>query len=346
MDEGPCRNSRFSLNVVIAMDGYGDFESAVLRVAGVSRSFGPKLVLDGIDLEVPAGTIHAVLGPNGAGKTTLLRIIAGTADPSAGVVTVAGDSARPGKDREQRRRIGLVPAQSQSFYMRLSGYENLLFFGRLQGLGKKRAVRRAHESLAEVGLADAADMRAGLYSTGMLRRLTIARAVLVEPPVLLVDEATMGLDPEGARSVRDMFVDIARRGAAIVWTTQRIDEIRAFADRVTLIHEGRVRFAGSVPELIALATPRHYVVQLSNGSSRSQEILEMGRRAVVRFGELTAARGGGDGHFLLALDPDTVLGDALNELTAAGCGVISVREDRSGIEEAFLALIDRASHER
>ena len=315
-----------------------DERRVLLDVSRVSRSFGPKLVLDQVDLAVPAGEIHAVLGTNGAGKTTLLRIIAGTADPSSGSVTVAGSSSRPGQDREQRRRIGLVPAQSNSFYLRLSGLENLLFFGRLEGLDKRTATEAAWEQLSAVGLGEAGNQRSGLYSTGMLRRLTIARALLTEPLVLLVDEATMALDPEGARSVRDLFVDIAKRGTAIVWTTQRIDEIRAFADRVTLIHEGKVRFSGSVPELVTLSQPRHYVVQLTNGSSDAQEIIANGGRSLDRLGELSIARGGGAGHFLLSLEPDAMLGNALDALMKSGCSVLSCREDRSGIEEAFLSL--------
>lgn len=314
------------------------FPEVLLDVSAISRAFGSKLVLDHVDLSVSAGEIHAVLGRNGAGKTTLLRIIAGTADPSSGTVTVAGFSSRPGVDREQRRRIGLVPAQSNSFYMRLSGFENLLFFGRLEGLGKRKATHRAWELLGAVGLGDAGNQRSGLYSTGMLRRLTIARALLTEPVLLLVDEATMALDPEGARSVRDLFVDIARRGTAIVWTTQRIDEIRAFADRVTLIHEGKVRFSGSVPELVTISQPRHYVLHLTNGSSDADQIIASGSRSLDQLGQLSLARGGGAGHFLLSLEPETVLGNALDALMRSGCSVISCREDRSGIEEAFLSL--------
>jgi ABC-2 type transport system ATP-binding protein len=310
----------------------------VLVVEGVTRVFGDKVVLDGIDMSVDAGEIHAVLGPNGAGKTTLLRIIAGIADPTGGTVTVSGVSKRPGDDRDLRRIIGLVPASAQSFYMRLSGFENLLFFARLEGLSKRAAVPRAKEVLDLVGLSDASSRRAGHYSTGMQRRLTVARAMLTSPPLLLVDEATQALDPEGARAVREMFLEIAGSGTAVIWTTQRIDEIRAFADRVSFLHGGRFRFTGTVPELAALARPRHYVVELESNGLSDDTLLPTAAGAVVGLAELRPVTGAATALFMMTLGTDVMLGSALDALSTNGFGVISCTEERSPIEEAFLAL--------
>jgi ABC-2 type transport system ATP-binding protein len=307
-----------------------------LRVEGLSRSFGEKVVLDGIDLEVRPGELHAVLGPNGAGKTTLLRIIAGITDPTRGRVTVAGMSKRPGDDRELRRIIGLVPSSATSFYMRLSGYENLLFFARLEGLSKRAASERARETLTMVGLDEAADRRAGHYSNGMQRRLSVARAMLTSPVLLLVDEATQGLDPEGARSVRAMFRMIADSGTAVIWTTQRIDEIRAFADRVSFLHGGRFQFVGTVPELAALAKPRHYVLELAGPAAVG--LFDVAQTALRGTAELKPVTGAVASLFLMVLDPDAVLGSAIGALQEAGVQVISCTEERSPIEEAFLAL--------
>lgn len=303
----------------------------VLQIDDLRRSFGEKVVLDGINMVVNAGELHAVLGPNGAGKTTLLRIIAGIADPSSGDVTVAGVSERPGSDRELRRIIGLVPSSASSFYMRLSGFENLLFFARLEGLTKRVASRRVRELLSLVGLGDSADRRAGHYSNGMQRRLSVARSLLTSPQLLLVDEATQGLDPEGARSVRDMFRRIADDGTAVIWTTQRIDEIRAFADRVSFLHGGRFRFVGTVPELAALARPRHYIVELSGDLS--------GVEAAIRdLAALEPVSGAVSSVFRLTLEPAALIGEAVGALQGSGAQVISCTEERSPIEEAFLAL--------
>jgi ABC-2 type transport system ATP-binding protein len=310
----------------------------VLTVGGVSRVFGDKTVLDGIDLSVGAGELHAVLGPNGAGKTTLLRIVAGIADPTGGIVTVAGISKRPGDDRELRRLIGLVPASAQSFYMRLSGLENLLFFARLEGLSRKAAAARAREVLDVVGLSEAADRRAGHYSTGMQRRLTVARAMLTSPPLLLVDEATQALDPEGARSVREMFRAIADSGTAVIWTTQRIDEIRAFADRVSFLHGGRFQFTGTVPELVSLARPRHYVVELSADGLQDSHLLDAAASALAGLARVRPVTGAASSVFVVTLEPGEMLGDVVESLRGSGIGLVSCTEERSPIEEAFLAL--------
>src|SRR5919202_6225407 len=134
----------------------------------------------------------------------------------------------------------------------------MVFFPRLHGVRRGPAARRAAEVLEQVGLADAARQRVGLYSHGMHKRLSVARALLMRPAVLLVDEATHDLDPEGAMRVQALVRAAADEGAAVLWATQRLDEIRDFADRVTLLSAGRVRFAGSVPPLKAPAPHRRY----------------------------------------------------------------------------------------
>src|SRR3954462_1804870 len=217
-----------------------------ISVRDVERRFGDVQALRGVSLAVAAGQIHALLGPNGAGKTTLLRILTGLVEPDAGSVSLLGGAV-------DKRCLGFVPSGDRSFYLRLSGEENLLFFGRLQGLSKREARLRAREALADVGLADAARRRVLAYSHGMQKRLSVARALLTEPPVLLVDEATHDLDPEAAVQVRELIRDLAANGTAVLWTTQRIEEIRGFADRVTFLAGGRVHFAGPVAELLTRA---------------------------------------------------------------------------------------------
>jgi ABC-2 type transport system ATP-binding protein len=221
-----------------------------LDVRGLRRRFDRAMALDGVDFAVHQGEIHALLGPNGAGKTTLLRTISGLVAPTEGSVRVLGADVTTGS-RALHGCIGLVPSGDRTFYLRISGLENLVFFARLQGMRRRRAVARAHEVLAAVGLSDAARRRVGTYSHGMQKRLSIARALLTEPEVFLVDEATHDLDPEGAQRVRSLVAERAAQGAAVVWTTQRVDEISGFANRVTVLSGGRVRFTGSVGELLA-----------------------------------------------------------------------------------------------
>jgi len=308
----------------------------LVEARDVSRTFGPVVALDGVSLIVSGGEIHALLGPNGAGKTTLLRVLTGLVEADSGHVRVAGfDPARSG--RELRRRVGVVPSGDRTLYLRLSGLENLVFFGRLHGLRRRAAVRRAYEVLEAVGLDDAARVRVGVYSHGMQKRLAMARALLVEPAVLLVDEATHDLDPGAAENVRGLVRDLAARGTAIVWTTQRVDEVRGFAGAVTLLAQGHTRFAGSVAALMAHALPRRYLLRLdatrANGAPPGAD-LEAG---LAGLGSISQT-GDDATHYLMSLEDGVALGEALAAIRAAGFQLLSCRDERSEVEEAFLKL--------
>jgi len=309
----------------------------VIEARGVSRHFRTTVALQDVDLVAARGEVHALLGPNGAGKTTLLRILSGLIAPTSGTLSILGLDVQT---RALRHAVGLVPSGDRSFYLRISGLENLVFFGRLLGFRRRKAIARAHDVLEAVGLGDAGDERVGVYSHGMHKRLSVARALLAEPPVLLVDEATHDLDPEGARRVRELVANLAGGGSTVLWATQRIDEIRGFAGNVTLLHRGRVRFSGTVPELMAHATPQSYVLRLRNGVLGQEALQQMLDRAL--HGKAQIAGGDGAEHYRLALADDVVLGDALASIAQAGVKVLACREERSEIEEAFLALTGEA----
>jgi len=311
----------------------------VVHVDGVGRTFGEVTALTAVDLDVEAGRVHALLGPNGAGKTTLLRILTGLVEPSSGNVTVMDRDARE-HGLALRRFIGFVPSGDRAFYLRLSGVENLAFFGRLQGLSRAEALRRGRARIADVGLADAANRRVGAYSHGMQKRLAVARALLVDPPVLLVDEATHDLDPEGARRIQELVTDAANRGTGVLWTTQRLDEIRGFAHSVTLLAEGRTRFTGTVPELMAHARTRRYLLHIRPQRGSTAD-LDKWRRALGDEADLVPSDGFDDNHLLLVVADDAVLGGVIARLDAAGADVLSCTEERSRVEAAFLDLTAR-----
>jgi ABC-2 type transport system ATP-binding protein len=312
-------------------------ERPVVSARDVVRRFGDVVALDGVSLTVRAGEIHGLLGPNGAGKTTLMRILTGLVEADAGEVSIAGcDPAQ--NTRALRTRIGLVPSGDRSLYLRLSGLENLLFFARLQGLRRRAALTRAAEAIEAVGLTHAARTRVGEYSHGMQKRLSVARGLLTDPVVLLVDEATHDLDPEAAENIRSLVRGLAARGTAILWTTQRVDEVRGFADAVTLLARGQVKFAGTVPALMAHALPRRYLVQLRSRDLQDGGPTDTLRAALEGLGTITATADGGFDHHLLALRDDAVLGDALARIRDAGYELLGCRDERSGVEEAFLSL--------
>ena len=315
-----------------------------IEIHDLSHSFVDKRVVDGVSFSVEPGEIRALLGPNGAGKTTLLRLVAGLITPRTGEIRIAGLSGHD-TDRRLRQAIGLVPSGDRTFYLRISGLENLVFFARLNGLRRREAVRRVLELLDRVGLADAAQKRVGDYSHGMQKRLGVARALLTAPPVLLIDEATHDLDPHGAQSIRDLIAELADAGAAVLWTTQRLDEIRGFARSVTVLQSGQVRFSGSVAELLAETVPRDFVLQLrlpGGGTPPAARVDEL----LAELGTATAALDGGEGDVAISLEEPGRLGEAVTRLTLAGVDVVSCRQQRSEIEAAFMHVTDSAFTEQ
>jgi ABC-2 type transport system ATP-binding protein len=294
--------------------------------------------LSGVDLQVGAGRISALVGPNGAGKTTFLRILTGLLLPDSGSVYVAGIDVEA-DPMSVRRTIGFFPSGDRTFYQRISGVENLTFFGRLNGLPRGEAMRRAQQRLVDVGLSDAARQRVGLYSHGMQKRLSMARALLMDPAVLIVDEATDGLDPEGARRVQDLITAAAAEGAAVVWTTQRLDEIRGFADGVTVLDQGRTTFEGTVEDLMLKSSARQYLLRLRGAGDSDLDGAALERAAAAIGGRGTLVRAGDDReHFRLDLEQEAVLGEALSGLAAAGIVVLDCAQQRSELEESFLRL--------
>ncbi len=312
--------------------------SKAIQIRHLVRRFGSTIALSDVSVEVEAGEVHALLGPNGAGKTTLVRTLAGLVDADDGEIRILGDRLEDLPERAGRGRVGFVPSGDRSFYLRISGLENLAFFARLHGLGRSDALARARECLRMVGLSEAGRARVGTYSHGMQKRLSVARALLMQPPVLLVDEATHDLDPEGGRRVRDLVAERAARGAAVIWATQRIDEIRGFAHRVTLLDRGRVRFSGTIPEFLAVSVARRHLLQLRDGHDDAAGLL-VRARAVLGSEAVIEPSGDPDGeHYAISLAEGVTLGRVVLALMSADIEVLACREERSGVEEAFLTL--------
>ncbi len=309
-----------------------------VEARGVAHRFGRADALRGVDLGVRAGDILALLGPNGAGKTTLLRSLMGLLVPDAGEIRMLGMD--PGqRPLALRRRVAFIPSGDRSLYLRISGLENLRFYARLAGMPKKEAVARSLEVIESVGLTDAARRPVSGYSHGMQKRLSVARALLTRPEVLLVDEATHDLDPEAADQVRALIRAAADDGAAVVWTTQRIEEIRGLADGVVLLRRGEVCFTGPVPALMDHARLRGYLVRFE--WDLGPDDVRRLQAALGDVAELVGATEGG-AHHALRLADGAVLGTVLATLAAAGAPVTSCTEERSALEEAFRSLTGSA----
>jgi ABC-2 type transport system ATP-binding protein len=218
-----------------------------IEATGLCRQFGKQLVLDGVDLIVPAGQIYALLGPNGAGKTTTVRILATLLNPGRGQARVAGFDV-VSERREVRRRISLT-GQYAALDAMQTGRENLVMIGRLHQLDRRAARRRACELLERFDLVAAGDRLVRTYSGGMRRRLDIAAGLVGDPLVVFLDEPTTGLDPRGRQTMWEVIEALATDGATVLLTTQYLEEADALAGRIAMIDHGRVVAEGSAREL-------------------------------------------------------------------------------------------------
>jgi ABC-2 type transport system ATP-binding protein len=222
-----------------------------IQVAGITKSFGEDAVLRGVDFDVDPGDIFALLGSNGAGKTTLVRILSTLLKADGGTATVHGLDVVTQAARV-RESISLT-GQFAAVDTMLTGRENLVLIARLRHL--EDPGRTADDLLARFSLTDAGGRRVATYSGGMLRRLDIAMSLIGDPPVVFLDEPTTGLDPQGRLEVWAAIRELAQGGTTVLLTTQHLEEAEQLADRIAILHRGRIIVNGTLAELKALLPP-------------------------------------------------------------------------------------------
>lgn len=218
----------------------------MLRLDNLCKRFGSVTALDGLSLTVARGTVFGLLGPNGAGKTTSISIAVGLLSPDSGTVDLDGLGSPI--DPAIRRRIGVAP-QSIALYDELTAIENLDFFATLYELDRPTRRARCAELLARVGLTDRARDRVRGYSGGMKRRLNLAAALIHDPPLVLLDEPTAGVDPQSRNAILDLVRSLRDEGRTVVYTTHYMEEAQRICDRVAIVDQGRVLAEGTVDEL-------------------------------------------------------------------------------------------------
>jgi sodium transport system ATP-binding protein len=223
----------------------------VIELDRLTKSYGDLVAVRDLSLRVAEGEVYALLGANGAGKTTALRCLATLLRPTAGTARIAGyDAVR--EPLEVRRRLGFLAA-SMGLYQRLSARELLRYFARLNGIERDEAERRVEEGVEAFGLREFADRLCGKLSTGQRQRVSIARAVVHDPPALVLDEPTLGLDVLSSESIFRFIEGARERGRAVVFSTHQMSEVELLADRVGIIAEGRLAAEGTVDEIVAAA---------------------------------------------------------------------------------------------
>lgn len=213
--------------------------------------------VDDLSLTVEPGQVYGLLGPNGSGKSTTMKVVLGLVTPSAGKTEIFG---RDSREVESREDVGFLP-ENPYFYKFLTGFETLIFFGKLCGLKGAPLRDRARELLKLVRLEDAADRRLGGYSKGMLQRIGLAQALIQEPRLLVLDEPTAGVDPAGSREIRDLILDFKSRGITVLLCSHLLEQVQEICDRVGILHRGRLVREGSLKDLISIEDQTELVIQ-------------------------------------------------------------------------------------
>ena len=310
----------------------------MLTATDLVKRYGQHVAVDGISLEVRAGEILGLLGPNGAGKSTTVGLLAGLLVADGGTVRVGADPA-PGATPPARdvngikRHIGLVP-QDLALYETLGARDNLQHFGALYGLQGPLLRERCDAALALVGLADRATDRVDSFSGGMKRRLNIACALVHDPDVLLLDEPTVGVDPQSRNAIFENLEQLRQRGKAIIYTTHYMEEIERLADRIVIIDHGHVIAAGTLAELL-LRLP-------------GEQYLDLGLEGPAPLERLRALPGIRDcsprphGVRVVAQDLQASLPALLGALAESGVRLTSMATRRATLEDVFLTLTGHA----
>ena len=295
---------------------------SAIKFSNVTRRFGAVRAVDSLSLEVPAGSITVLLGPNGAGKTTTVRLTTGALNSDSGSIEVLGLDPRTDGD-EVRARSAVVPPKP-ALYDRLSGWDNLTFTADIFG-ADHAAIRPAAERF---GIDHALDLDVGGYSTGMRTRLALARAMLHDPEVLLLDEPTAGLDPESARAVLNLIRELAGRGRTIVLCTHLLHEAEGVADQVVLMAAGQARIVGSQEDLADQFVTNPAVVI----DAEDRSVL----RVLEKHRDVVSAEWNGALHVrLTSLDR---LPDVVAELVASGARITRVQPDNPTLETLYFEM--------
>jgi ABC-2 type transport system ATP-binding protein len=306
---------------------------AIIRTEGLTRTFGSVCAVDGLDLEIPSGTVFGFLGPNGAGKTTTIRLLLGLLEPTGGRATVLGfdTCAHGGSIREKSGAL----LEHHGLYERLSAEDNLTFYARVWRIGGEARADRIRELLQPLGLWERRGEPVGRWSRGMKQKLAVARALLHKPSLLFLDEPTAGLDPVASAALRDDLARLASdEGVTVFLTTHNLAEAERLCARVGVIRKGR---------LVGFGSPSELREQRSSAGLHltADGLDDTLMTALASAPGVASATRAAEGAYVTLADPAQVP-SLVAWLVAHHVSVHEVRRERASFEEAFLDLVDRA----
>jgi ABC-2 type transport system ATP-binding protein len=312
-----------------------DTSGPAVAVEGLAKNFGEVVALDGLDLEVEAGTVFGLLGPNGAGKTTLVRVLATLLEPTAGRAAVLGHDV-VAEPLAVRRRIGLA-GQFAAVDAELTGRENVEMIARLYRFSSSEARRRTRDVLERFELVEAADRRVSTYSGGMRRRLDLAAGLIGRPPVVLLDEPSTGLDPRSRQELWKIVDDLRREGTTVLLTTQYLEEADRLAQRIALVDHGRIAAEGTAAQLKAAIGGNLLRIRVSNPADVDAASALMSDLCALEQPRVDAA----EGEIRIPVTDPAASAEAIRRLDERHLAIAALELQQPSLDDVFLTLTGR-----
>jgi ABC-2 type transport system ATP-binding protein len=308
--------------------------ATVLSAEGLVKRFDDRVAVNGVSFDIEEGETFGLLGPNGAGKTTSISMVAGLLEPDGGDIHVVGTPIRT-NSTAGKGAIGLVP-QELAIYPDLNATENLRFFGKLYGMSGDELSKRVGEVLEVIGLTDRRDDLTKEFSGGMRRRLNIGIGLLHRPQLLILDEPTVGVDPQSRNAILESVEDLSGQGMAVLYTTHYMEEAERLCDRVAIIDQGVIKAEGTRRELVSLVGEKDRIRVNATG-----DLAEVARVA-AELPNVYGASPSDSGVEVLAADAATLLPELLSRVASTGASVTGVEVFEPNLEAVFLHLTGKA----
>ncbi len=308
--------------------------TTAIEVHDLWKRFGEKTVLKAVNLKVERGKSVSLLGPNGAGKTTLIEIIVGILSPSSGSISIMGKES---KDEASRMIIGYCP-QEEGLFFELTGMENIMFYAGLYGLDPKRGEERAKELLEWMGLWDERKKKVSKYSGGMRKRLSLAISLIHDPPVLILDEPTVGLDPEARREIWHFIEKIKDSGKTVLMTTHYTEEAEILSDYVYIMDEGKIIAEGDPEDLKRKYVPES-VIKLELAKPPMEDIEDIAGKIGLRSVKQDRF------YSIYSIEPEKDVPRIVAEIHGKGGVVESLKVEKPSLEDVFIKLTNKRLRE-
>jgi ABC-2 type transport system ATP-binding protein len=308
----------------------------VIRTTGLTKRYGKFTAVDNLNLSIQKGEVYGLLGPNGSGKTTTILMLLGLTEPSAGSVQVLGlNPAR--QPLSVKARVGYLP-DSVGFYDNLSARENLIYIAKLNGLPRAESRQRIDEAIERMGLADAVDRPVRTFSRGMRQRLGVAELLIKRPEIVIMDEPTLGLDPDAAHKFLQIILDLKQSGITTLLSSHLLHQVQAVCDRVGLFNQGKVVLEGTVPELAQRVLKGAYHIRLQ--AEGASEQIETALRALSGVVEV---RREADNKLVIEATSD-LRAEAANAVIQAGGKLMALDIEMLSLDEIYTQYFEEVKH--